>query len=207
MDLFSPSTYVSASLAHLDRIPCSTTAFLELSPCGSAWQVKRWVTAMLLVRPANLLIFLFSSLRCQWDRVPRGRSETLKANLATTRPVRMAAFSLPPRISDAEVRDRGKNTQPRSATRSTTWILCEINTRRDTASNPSVALPTGLISLESSATHRTPLRPVVAILLSSGITACKGNSGKLVTPQKDAVATITITCSPMLQQPNERMER
>jgi len=29
-----------------------------------------------------------------------------------------------------------------------------------------VALPTGLISLESSATHRTPLRPVVAILLS-----------------------------------------
>ena len=41
----------------------------------------------------------------------------------------------------------------------------------------------------------------------SGITACKGNSGKLVTPQKDAVATITITCSPMLQQPNERMER
>ena len=95
---------------------------------------------------ANLPIFLFSSLRCQWDRVPQGRSETPKANLATTRPVRMAAFSLPPRISDAEVRDRGKNTQPRSATRSTTWILCEINTRRDTASNPSVALPTGLLS-------------------------------------------------------------
>jgi len=61
---------------------------------------------------ANLPIFLFSSLRCQWDRVPQGRSETPKANLATTRPVRMAAFSLPPRISDAEVRDRGKTRSP-----------------------------------------------------------------------------------------------
>ena len=82
------------------------------------------------------------------NRAPRRRSKLYnEANLRTYKP-RTGGSSQPPapRAKRGGTRLR-YNTQPQKRDAQHHLDLCEINTRRDITSHPSVALPTGLIYL------------------------------------------------------------